>query len=177
MIEITAMTLIEAMKGLKHTERKIDSNKEKIQKYSATLDNERLPFETEENQGKEVQSLLQSCEDLDAYRRKLKECVEYTNLMTKVEIQGATYSISELLFILRKTADSMLSVYKCLNIDSARGRLRGFVVDAGKQIPIKAHYKETDKNEKLKKWQELKDTIESRLEVINATTQLLKIPE
>jgi len=177
MIEIQAMTLIEAMKGLKHTERKMDSNKEKIQKYAATLDNERLPFETAENQAKEVQAFIQSCEDLDLYRRKLKECIEYTNLMTKVEIQGATYSISELLFILRKTADSMLSVYKCLNTDAARGRLRGFVIEGGKSIPITTHYKEVDKNEKLKKWQELKDTIESRLEVINATTQLLKLPE
>jgi Na+/phosphate symporter len=172
-----AMTLIEAMKELGHIEKRIEKTQKRINEYCATLQIERFQFDTEEKQTKEVASLIQSCLDLEANSRLLKMRIEYTNLKTKVEIKGKMYTISELLFMTRKTIPMMLGVFSSLNENNARARLRNFTIEPGKPIQIIKHYKEDYKNTQLDLWQDMKETITGRLEVVNATTQLLEFPE
>jgi Na+/phosphate symporter len=175
-MEQAKMTLTEALDDLENVYKKIETKKERISKYCATCEIEKLPFETEEKQKAEVASLLQACDDLEAYSRQLKMRIEYTNLMTQVELRGKLFTISELLHMHRKNISVMEEVYKTLSDANAKQRLRSFTIEAGKQIPIILHYKESFKNDKLDFWQYMDQKIMSILGVKNAKTELLELP-
>jgi hypothetical protein len=76
----------------------------------------------------------------------------------------------------RKGAKFMMDTYAAINDVTGDQRLRsaGGVKDAEGRTPyIVRLYEEKIKNEGRKQWMELYDSIDSRLEVINATTDLV----
>jgi hypothetical protein len=168
------MKIIEALKKLKVIEKRIARNCADINKYASVLDSEKPAFVTEEAQKDEVNKLIQSCEDLGKEYLKLKSQIEATNLSVKATVGGCTYSLSELLVIKRKLAKMMEPVYAALNKDAAeKHMLRGY--DRDQKAQVIQLYDETVKNENLRKWQELYEEIDSRLEVINATEDLVEV--
>ena len=97
--------------------------------------------------------------------------------MTTVEMGGVKYSISKLLVIQRKLAAMMLATYNAMNDTEGRSRLRATAQPQTGETPhVVRFYKEEDKREQQRKWQDLIDNITTRLEVINATTPLLDLP-
>jgi len=165
------MKLIEAMKKLNVIEKKMASQTIKITEYASKPSNEKPIFESEDKQKKEVKSLIQSNEDLLVEYLTLKRQIEFTNLMTIVEINGVKYSISEMLVLKRKGAQLMKKTYEALNVSQSEYKVRNYT-NTTKDISIDRFYSEEEKNNNLSKWQEIYDNIESRLEVINATTDL-----
>lgn len=80
-----------------------------------------------------------------------------------------------MLIIKRKLASKMMASFSALNMNSAQNRLRMGLKDTdGKTPQVIMMYSEDTKYKGLQKWQELDDEIESRLEVINATTDLIE---
>jgi hypothetical protein len=172
--------LIQAMKELRIVEKKMDNNAISIQHYASMVSNEKPYFETEDKQKKEIKSLIQSNQDLMERYLELKKRIEHTNLFTEVEMGGKKYFISDLLVIKRKLAQKMLHTFNSLNDVEGNSRLRGYgsmTNQAGERPHVVRFYREEDKNEGLKVWQDLYDNIESRLEVINATTPLMSLPQ
>jgi hypothetical protein len=168
------MKLIEAMKKIKVIEKKMAKNMEQIQNYASLPSNEKPYFENEEKQRKEVKSLIQANNDLLIEYLKIKNAIDKTNLESKIEIGGIQYSLTDLLVIKRKLAQFMIKTYNSLNDNHAQGKMRNsFNSSDGKTIHIVRFYDETDKNNGLTKWTDLYDNIDSRLEVINATTELI----
>jgi len=171
------MKIVEALKKLRIIEKRIARNERNITRYSSMVSTERPLFETEDSQEKEVVSLLKSNIDLVKEYLLIKNRVENTNLQVKVEIDGVTYTLSDLLILDRKLASLMISTYKSLNDNEGISRLRLVrtqVPSEGRTPYVKRFYKETTRNEGLRFWQDLKDNIISRLEVINATTDLIE---
>lgn len=166
------MKLIEAMKRLKVVEKRIACNAEDVQKYASILSNEKPAFDTEDAQKKEIKSLIQSSNDLVGEYLDLKKKIEKTNIGVEVEINGKKYTISDLLVIKRKLARLVLMNYEALNTNAAENKLRHRMTDA--DIKPVQMYDEKFKNEKLREWQDLYDNIDSRLEVVNATTDLIE---
>jgi len=73
----------------------------------------------------------------------------------------------------------MINTYNSLNDGQAKGRLSRLSIGdttSGQRPHVVRLYREEDKIEGLQKWQDLEDNIESRLEVINATTPLMSLP-
>jgi hypothetical protein len=142
------------------------------------LSNEKTYFETEEKQKQEINKLIQSNQDLMAHYLDLKKRIEYTNLFTEVEIDGKKRPISDLLVIKRKMAQIMLNTFNSLNTVEADSRRRSFTSysESGKTPQVVRYFKEEDRIEGLKVWQDLYDNISSRLEVVNATTPLMSLP-
>lgn len=169
------MKIIEALKAQKRTADKIQANNTLITKYCSKLDIEKPYFESDEEQRREVQKLLQSNNDLIQYYLRLKRCIDYTNLKIIVEIDGDKYCITDLLNLKRYCIRNILNSYNSLNDKHALERLNalGRVQDT-KTVTIDRFYDEKLKNENIRKWQELFDTIDSRLEVVNATTDLIE---
>lgn len=172
------MMLVEAMKTLRIIEKKMDDNTSDIQRYASQVSTERPYFETEGKQRETIKELIQSNVDLMKRYLNLKMRIEYTNLMTTVEMDGEKYTISELLVIQRKLAMIMFATYNSLNDNEGRSRLRHVPVPqtGGDQPHVVRFYKEEDKREQKRKWQDLMNNITTRLEVINATTPLLDLP-
>ncbi len=173
----TVMMIVEGMKTLRITEKKMTQNSTDIQRYASQVSTERPLFETADKQKQEIKQLIQSNEDLLTQYLNLKARIEFTNLMTRVEMAGKQYSISELLVIQRKLAAMMFATYNALNDQEGSSRLRMTSQPPSGEAPhVVRFYKEEDKREHKRKWQDLQNTIITRLEVINATTPLLDLP-
>jgi len=171
------MMIIQGMKTLGIIEDKMTKNTRDIQRYASQVSTERPLFETEEKQKKTIRELTQSNVDLMKRYLDLKTRVEYSNLMTTVEMGGEVYSISELLVIQRKLAAMMLGTYNALNDTEGQSRLRHISQpQTGEPVRVVRYYREEDKREQQGVWQDLIHNITSRLEVINATSPLLDLP-
>ena len=174
------MKIVEALKGLRVIEKKIKKNTEQIGEYSSILSNEKSLFGDEKGQEKKVRELIQSNQDLLTYYLKVKRAIEKTNLVATVEVGGVKYTLSDALTIKRKMARHMLDTYNALSTrtgDAKLGMRRMSVSgDPNQIISVLRMYQETDKLDGLTKWQDLYDNLESRLEVINATTDLVEDP-
>jgi len=170
--------LVEGMKTLRVIEKKMTHNQGDIQRYASQVSTEKPYFETEEKQATEVKKLVQANTDLMSRYLNLKQRVEYTNLMTVVEMDGTKYTISELLIIQRKLASMMFATYNALNDNEGNTRLRHTAApQTGSAAPhVVRFYKEEEKRAGARKWQDLMNNIITRLEVINATTPLLGLP-
>lgn len=164
------MKLVEAMKELKLIEKKIDKNINSIQKYSSQPSNERPYFTSIEEQKKEIKSLIQANKDLMDNYLDLKQKIEKTNLTITVEMDGRKYTISELLVLKRRLAKLMIASYEAMNDKEAKHSIMRL---SDSQIKVERFYDEKEKNQGLAMWQDFYDNIDSRLEVINATTELV----
>ncbi len=167
------MKLIEAMKELKLVEKRMEKNREQITQYSSGLSNEKEIFGSEQKQIDEVKSLLQANVDLFNRYLYLKRSIERTNLETKVEFSVGTYSISELLAIKRRLQHSVINTFKALNTQSAEARMRTIKIPDNVEVKVVRYYREEEKNLLLKSWMEFFENIDGRLEVVNATTDLI----
>ncbi len=172
------MKIVEALKRLKVIEKRISRNSQDISKYSSGVNTERPLFETEAKQRAELKSLIQSNLDLLQESMKLKKNIEHTNLSIKVDIEGKEYFLSDLLMLKRKMIKPITATYESMNDNAGEGRLRTAVAfkDQGGSAPhVVRYYDEKEKNEGRRKWMDLGDQIDSRLEVINATTDLVEL--
>lgn len=171
------MKLIEGMKSLKVIEKKMQHNAVRITEYAAIVSTEKPIFGTEVEQRKQVEALIQANTDLGTEYLNLKKRVDLTNIQTQVTIGKKAYSISDLLQIKRTVAKLMETTYQALNDQLAERRLVGMRQQAGgdKVARVERMYDETRKYEGLQHWQGLRDEIETRIEVINATTELFEL--
>jgi hypothetical protein len=170
------MKLIEAMKGLKLLLKRMKDNWEHIEKYASILSTEKAVFESETAQRKEVASLVQANVDLEKEYRKNKKNIDYTNLTTTVELDGKPFTIADLLIIKRTTHVPLTQTFKALNPNSATSRYnRSHLVD-GKAPQVIQLFDEKEKNERMREIQDLYNRIDSFLEVVNATTDVVECP-
>lgn len=165
------MKIIEAMKKIKTIDKKILKNNVLITKYASMLDNQKPYFTTEEEQKKELLSLIQANRDLMKEALHLKKCIDKTNMITMIKIDKEEYSLVDLLNIRRKYAKYMMDTYNSLNENNANSSLR---INNVPTVKISRLYDENMKNKGINYWQELYDNIDSRLEVVNATTDLIE---
>jgi len=176
---MTELMLIEGMKQLRIIEKKMADNASAIQRYSSMVSTEKPLFETEDKQKKELGALIQSNQDLTERYLEFKKRIEYTNLFTIIEMEKQNYTISDLLVIKRKMANTMLNTFNSLNENEGNSRMRHYgsqTDQSGKRPHVVRFYKEEDKIAGLKVWQDLYYNITSRLEVVNATTPLMSLP-
>lgn len=170
--------LIEGMKQLRVIEKKMAHNSLRINEYAAIVSTERPIFDTNLRQRQEVEALIQANTDLAKDYLNLKKRVDLTNIQVKVTIGKGEYSISDLLQIKRLVGKWMRNTYAALNDKLAEQRMAAMRVQlqsADKTPRIERMYDENKKYEGMQFWQGLEDEIEIRIEVINATTELLEL--
>jgi len=174
------MTITEGLKKLKLLDKRMTKNCKEIEKYSSLMSNEKPIFDTEAKQREEVQKLIQANTDLANEYCQIKAQVDYSNLMISVTIGDDTRTIHGWLTVLRKTAAIMTQTYKSLSTKAATKTRSSWGSSLSKEATAPTTIRLYDENEKRageRKWDDLTDgIIEGRLEVINATTELLALP-
>ena len=173
------MTIIEGLKRLRLLDKRMAKNCEEIQKYSSLLSNEKPIFDSESNQREEVRKLIQANSDLEREYCSIKSRIDYTNLMTYVQIDDENRTIHSWLTVLRKTGQLLIKTYQSLSTHQGYKSQMQYR-DKDSQIPsVIRLYDENDKRAGQRKWEDLTTgkTIEGRLEVVNATTELLMPPK
>ena len=168
------MKLIEALKEQKKINDKIDRNVKLIQKYSSKLSIEKTYFKTNEEQAEEINKLIENNHMLINHYLWLKRCIEYTNIIIKVDILGKTCSISDLIHLKRNGISMILDTYAALDDNDSSLKIDQY---EGYAVTIDRFYDEKDKNEKMNYWREFFDSIDSKLEILNATTELIDVDQ
>lgn len=169
------MKLIEALKAQKKTNDKIERNLKLLEKYSSKLSTQKPYFDSDEEQRNEVQKLIEANISFVNHFLWLKRCIEYTNVKVVVEILGQKYTIADLLNLKRSAITMILKTYEALNDSNSLDSLRFEKKD--RESTIDRFYDEKKKNESIKYYRELLDSIDSKLEIVNATTDLIDINE
>ena len=172
------MKIIEGMKELKLIQKKMDQNCAKITQYCTITSSEKPIFETEKAQQEEVDALIQANEDFVQQYLEIKGQIEVTNMKTKVPLGGKEYTISQLLTMKRTLSGPARKTYLCLNDNGLANRVvvqRNADTTAQTEITIKRFWDEKKKNEKVQALDDMVERIDPTLEVINATTDLLKV--
>ena len=129
--------------------------------------------------------------DLIERQRWLKRCIAFTNAVSKIEIDGFTYSVTELLAIKsearsvsyggRRTAtetnparDQSCCVYECLNDSNGKSLLAQYNRGNDKDgVSVVLYYDEAKKKARYDKWYDFVTKITSELEIFNARTKLM----
>lgn len=175
---VKVMMLIEGMKRLKVIEKRMESNMASITRYSSGIDTEKEAFGDEEGQKKEVAKFIQSNGDLMEEYMRIKLQIDMTNLQTRVVLEGTERCLTEWLILKRKMARMMENTFGSLNEQTGTMKLRDQRrIGAEDKVPmLKRYYDEDKKNASMRKWQDTYNAIDSRLEVINATTTLVALP-
>jgi hypothetical protein len=173
----TEMTITEGLKRLKLISKRMTKNCAEINKYASLLSNEKPFFESEDAQKREVASLIQANIDLEKEYCKIKAMVDYTNLITMVQIDDDSRSIHGWLNVVRKTGRHLIDTFNSLSTQSAMSRMARYMRDGDKSPHAVRLYDENEKRTGQRKWEDLTNgEIEGRLEVVNATTKLVEPP-
>ena len=169
------MKIIEALKEFPLIQKKIDKKVALIEKYSAELDNgsQSFAFGTEEAQKQEVKSLIQSVDDLVIYESKLRQRLALTNASTLVTIGEQKASITEWIALREKGLYNKIKATTALNDQKARTEISRTSFDPETGIKIVRFYDEKKKNERYDLLTTVQASIDSVLEMVNATTDLV----
>jgi len=168
------MTITEGLKELKLIEKKLKKNCTLLEKYSSQPSNEKPYFTSEQEQKKEIDAILQSSEDLVKNYLEIHRKINVTNLKTMVEMNGHTYSIHSLIQIRRKLASLIVGVYQSLNDNNYYKSASQFKNSQNIDLTVTRFYEEKQKQSKIRHWEDFYNSIDGRLETINATTQLIE---
>ena len=173
---MSEMTIVAAMKELKVIKKRMVKNSEMITKYSSQPDSEK-PLLGDANQQKaEVKSLIQANEDLSKRFTEIHTSLTYTNIMVKVDMDGKSYTIHELILMRRELFTLLKNTFNAMNDNNYNHAIRAHGFGNDSKVHIERFYEEKWKTTKLRALEDLYHSIDSRLETINATTDLVDVP-
>jgi hypothetical protein len=169
------MKIIEAMKKVKHLQEKCADLQAKVALYHADLSHETPVYPDQRAQISEwIQSHFDSVQEIG----RLRTAIQRTNIATQVTIEftakvSATKSIAEWVHRRRDLAKLDLAIWSKLNDKSLReGAMQG---TGGNITPvtIRRYYDPRQRDDFMALYQMEPGLIDSRLEVVNATTDLV----
>jgi len=170
------MKIIEAMKRVKLNTSKINELRTRIGKASANTNHETPEYGAE--QASKIQEWLQAIHDLGQDNINLLVSIQRTNLVTMVPIEIAgktiTRTIAEWVWRRREYSDVDLLAYQQL---TDRGIKEGMASIPGQteklEVKIVRHFDPSKRDAKITEYRGEKFQIDSALEIINATVDLI----
>lgn len=169
------MKIIEALKQIKDLQRKANDLRDlvKVNCARSSVESDRYP-----EQDKKVEGWIQAHSDILQEILRLRVAIQKTNLETPVTMENLpgspTKSIAAWIHRRRDLAGEELKMWNCL---TDRGIHEGMGnAPSGEQIQIKIiRFYEPDKRDKMKALYQSEPTIiDSKLEVVNAVTDLIE---
>ena len=169
------MKIIEGLKEIKELHRKADDLKDKIGKNCAIASIETPEYE---NQGAKIKGWLQSHSDLMKEILRLRIAIQRTNLETPVTIEingkGVQKSIAEWIHRRRDLSKEELAVWSKLG---DRGIVEGTGMSPSKdpiEIKIIRYFEPTTRDEMKDRYSSEPSTVDAKLEIVNAVTDLIE---
>jgi hypothetical protein len=170
------MKIIEALTQIDINKKRMQRNIEQIQKYASGVDTERPYFDTEEKQREELKKLEQSTLDLWKENVRLGIAITITNAVTTATLAGKDYTLFELLRLKRQDGETLKQIYTAMSDNTGQQKMRpAQQLSSGEPVHLVRYYNEQYKNERLQAVYNLIEQADPRLQVINATTELLEI--
>lgn len=168
------MKLIEAMKEVKALKKKCDDLRTKIAQYSAKANYETATYP---DQTAQVKEWLQSHSDCVKRIAKLGVAIQTTNLQTQVEIkigdQRVVHSISEWVLRRRELAELETRAWAALTDKNIKEGVTKQSDGSTFEIKIVRFYDPAERDRKIELYRTEPGVIDSTLETVNATTELV----
>lgn len=168
------MKLIQAMKKIKDLQIKANDLRDKVKKHCADLDYETPAYPDQKNQIKEW---IQSHSDILKEILSLRVAIQKTNLSTNVviELDGkqVNKSIAEWIHRRKDLAKMEMDMWSML---TDRNLKEGRISESSGQIrevKIRRYFDSAEKDKKIDLYRTEPSIIDSTLEVVNATTELI----
>ncbi len=169
------MKIIEGLKGVKDLQRKADDLKAKIAKHSAISS---IETETYPDQKGKVAGWLQAHSDIIKEILRIRIAIQRTNLEVPVtiEINGkqVTKCIAEWIHRRRDLAENERKAWRALTDKNIQ---EGFVkgpADSNIELKVVRFYDPSEKDHKVAMYDSEPSTIDAKLEIANAVTDLIE---
>ena len=168
------MKIIEAMKQIKDLQRKADDLRKLVREHCAISSVETVKYH---NQADKVSGWIQAHSDIVKRILDLRTAIQKTNLATRVTIEidgkGVTKSIAEWIHRRRDLANMEKDMWRCLSDRGiVEGKAKGPSGDE-MEIKIQRFYSPEKRDKFIDLYSSEPLLIDSRLEVINAITDLV----
>jgi len=171
------MKIIEGLKKIKDLKRKADDLKAKVRTHSAYLNIETPVYTDQKDQ---VSEWLQAHKDIIAEILKLRIAIQTTNISTLVAIdmpngKSVEHSIAEWIHRRRDLAEEERKAWAGLTDRNLKEGTITQSTDQKVDVKIVRCYEPKVRDVKLEEYISEPSIIDSRLEVVNAVTDLLTI--
>ena len=171
------MKIIEALKEIKNLRRKLGDIQEKISIYSADNSTDTPIYE---NQKLQIESWLQAAEDINKNILNLSHRIHKTNVNTKMTIEvidgkPITKSIDEWLLRMFNLAEEDKKTWLSLNVNDSSKTQKYRLPNSSTDVVVtrRLYFDILKRDKKLEEYSSEKSKINSKLEIINAITDLL----
>ena len=181
------MKLIEGLKSQKTIVKKIEDLQSKISKHSAYSSLERPVYRDDKDpdnpktQTEQIKSWKQAILDLTKLLANTRLCIQYTNMITLVTIDAEgvniTKPIAEWIHWRRDLSEIM---YRTVSVMTDKNLKEGFVTNSQgekSEVKIVRCYNPAERDSEMDSYRNLKFIIDSTLEVVNATTDMVELSE
>jgi len=170
------MKLIEAMKKIKELQEKADDLENKVSSYCAHLS---IETPTYDDQRAQVRRWIQSHSDIKKEVLRLRIAVQKTNLATDVSIdlndsRTVTKSVAEWIHRRRDLASSEEKIWSRLGDKGLREGMMKQSSGEDVQVKIVRCFDPKERDIKVASYQAEPQIIDSKLEVVNAITDLIE---
>lgn len=166
--------IINALKELPVLKKRLEKTRSKLTEYSSGTTNMVPYFKDKAEQTKQVQALMDSAADITKRYLNLKRCIAYTNAVSTLEIEGRTFSITELIAIHKEMGYEMEMVYASVNDRNAKKTMSGLNTSSN-DITTVLYYDQKELDKKAESWFTFYKKITAELEIFNARTLLLDV--
>lgn len=173
------MKIIEALKSIKMLEQKCSDLRKKISDNCCQYDYETPVYTDEGTQRQQIQEWMQSHHDSVKEILRLRTAIQRTNLATEVTIDlgngSVTKTIAEWVHRRRDLAKLEQSMWSVLADGQRReGRIQIQGASGEKQVTIRRYFDPAERDQKIEFFRNEPMKIDSTLETVNATTDLLE---
>lgn len=152
------MTVLQALKKIKHLSRKLEKNRARMQKWCSHLESEETMYDWEK--------LMQSCQDLVTEIAKLRHSLHLTNISEMVDFDGRTYTIDELIGMRTTVIPHRIVLWKSL-----RRREKGY--HDAKEAKVVTHFDFKKRDMEVDKLEDMLDDVDAILDHVNITTKII----
>lgn len=170
------MKIIEGMKKIKDLNQKFQDLTEKIGMYSAHMDYER-PYYGDEHAQK-IKDWVQSCGDMIKEISRLRTAIQRTNIQTKVTIEiggnSIEKTIAEWIHRRRDLATMEQSIWAKLTDRNLKDGSIKQTDGAIMKTQVVRYYDPLMRDLKIEMFRSEPNLIDGKMEVVNATTDLIE---
>ncbi len=156
------LTILQALKKIKHLDRKIEKTRERIQKWCSYID----PLDGAPQY--DTNKLLQSLNDMLANKARLRHALHMTNALHVVEYKGSKGTIDELLISTTVTIPAMIDALKL----QRRKEKDRYLQDEKHEQKVVLQYDPSGRDKAIDKLENDLMEIDSLLDETNITTDI-----
>ncbi len=156
------LTILQALKKIKHLDRKIEKTKERIQEWCSYINPLDGPPQYDTNK------LLQSVNDLLAHKARLRHALHMTNALHVVEYKGTKGTIDELLISVTVTIPAMIDALKL----QRRKEKDRYLQDEKHEQKVALQYDPSDRDKAIDKLENDLMEIDTLLDEVNIVTDV-----